>query len=295
MKVAIIGGGAIGTVFAAVLHRAGHDVVLCARRSPAEGVRVDPLGPVGVPVLTDPAETTGPADWVMVATKAYDVPGAAGWLDALVGPSTKVAVLQNGIDHAARLRPWLPSGTRVVPVLIYLAVETLSPGHVDWSFGDTVTVPADATDFAALFTGTPLRIVPSADFEQAAWRKLLLNLMVNPITTLTDHRLAVLHNPDIRGLARTLLTEAVATARAAGVPLPDEVIAETIAYADALPPADGTSMYYDRLAGRPTEHELIVGAVVRTAAQHGVDVPAARTVLALMRGMNDSHALTRSA
>ncbi|WP_179855579.1 ketopantoate reductase family protein [Paractinoplanes atraurantiacus] len=262
MKVAIIGGGAIGTVFAAVLHGAGHDVVLCARRSPAGGPRVDPLGPVRLPVLTDPAEAR-PADWVMVATKAYDVPGAAGWLGALVGPHTRVAVLRNGIDHAARLRPWLPSGTRVVPALIHLAVQTLSPGHVDWSFGDTVRVPADATDFAALFAGTPLRIVPSADFEQAAWRKLLLNLMVPS-------------DPVIRALAPALLAEAVTTARAAGIPLPDEAITETIAY------ADGASTHH----GRPTEHELIVGAVVRTAAQHGVDVPAARTVLALMRGMN---------
>ncbi len=290
--VAVIGSGAIGSVFGTVLHESEHHVVLCVRRATASGHRrVDRRGDVRevtLPVLDDPAEVTGPVDWVLLATKAYDVPGAADWLRALVGPGTTVVVLQNGVDHGARLRPWLPSSARILPALMYLAVEVAAPGHIDWSFGDLVTVPAgpDADRFAALAAGTPLRVVPTTDFAAAAWRKLLLNVALNPTTTLTDQRLTVLGDPSVRSLVRTMLTEVLATAWAVGVSLPSSPVQDTIDFADGLPPGDGSSMFYDRLAGRPTEHELIVGAVVRAADEHGVAVPVCRTVLALLRGLN---------
>ncbi|XVU21896.1 2-dehydropantoate 2-reductase [Actinoplanes sp. CA-054009] len=296
VKVAIVGAGAIGSIFAAVLTEKGADVRLCARTDSGHGrLRVDQQGrvhDVGVTVLTDPGQVTEPADWVLVATKAHDVPSAAGWLEALTGPRTTVAVLQNGIDHEARLRPWVRPGTPILPALLYLASEVRGPGQIDWSFGTRVTVPAgpEATRFAELLAGTGLDVDARADFTQAAWRKLLVNMVANPITTLTDQRLGVLQNADIRLLTQSLLAEALITARAAGVDLPWSAIQDTIDFADGLPPTDGSSMYYDRRSGRPTEHELIVGAVVRTAARHGVQVPVTAAILALLRGMNDKPA-----
>src|SRR5690242_4905063 len=100
-KVAIVGVGAIGSVVASLLEAAGrHEVVLCVRR-PLAGLTVEsPDGPVRVraAVMTDPG--AAPAmDWVIVATKAYDVPGAAKWLERLRARATPVAVLQNGVEH----------------------------------------------------------------------------------------------------------------------------------------------------------------------------------------------------
>ncbi|MEV4279087.1 2-dehydropantoate 2-reductase [Actinoplanes xinjiangensis] len=317
-RVAVIGAGAVGTVVAAAAVDAGHDVVVCARRPIDRLVveRADSVREIDVPVLVDPSEATE-VDWVLLATKAQDAAGAAAWFGPLIGPNTTVVVLQNGVDHAERIGPLVPRGTRVLPALVYVAAESLGPGHVLHRMGARITVPgapgttfdaaratfdepstaragrvcATATDpadrFAALLDGSWLHVERVADFSTAAWRKLLTNVGANPVTSLTMKRMSVIqHEPAVRELTRALLDEAIAVGRAAGARLSDADIEHTLEIYDGFAGDDGTSMLYDRLAGRATEHELITGAVVRLGEQHGVPVPLNRAILALMHGVN---------
>jgi 2-dehydropantoate 2-reductase len=337
-RVAVIGAGAVGTVVAAAAHDAGHDVVLCARRRPPRLVveRADGIRDLDLPVLVDPGEATE-ADWVLLATKAQDVPGAAAWFGGLIGPDTTVVVLQNGVDHADRVRPLLPAGTTLLPALVYVAAEMLEPGHVLHRQGARLTVPGrpdtapaeyhsgftaplpaaplpaaplpaaplpDAPPtaaappvrasgaepgprFAALLAGSSLGVEQVADFRTAAWRKLLTNVAANPITSLTLQRMSVIqHDPSVRALTRALLQEAVRVGAADGARLTAEDVDRTLEIYDGFAPGDGTSMLYDRLAGRATEHELITGAVVRLGDARDVPVPLNRAILALMRGVN---------
>ncbi|MEU4624651.1 2-dehydropantoate 2-reductase [Actinoplanes sp. NPDC023801] len=316
-RVAVIGAGAVGTVVAAAAVDAGHDVVVCARR-PLDRLiveRADSVREIDVPVLTDPGDATE-VDWVLLATKAQDAAGAAAWFGPLTGPNTTVVVLQNGVDHAERISPLVPRGTRVLPALVYVAAESLGSGHVLHRMGARITVPgapgtADtgarpsfdepaptavranprATDpadrFAALLTGSWLHVERVADFPTAAWRKLLTNVGANPVTSLTMKRMSVIqHEPAVRDLTRALLDEAIAVGKAAGARLSDADLEHTMDIYDGFAGDDGTSMLYDRIAGRATEHELITGAVVRLGEQHGVPVPLNRAILALMHGVN---------
>ena len=317
-RVAVIGAGAVGTVVAAAAVDAGHDVVVCARRRLDRLVveRTDGVRELDVPVLVDPGEATE-ADWVLLATKAQDAAGAAAWFGPLIGPNTTVVVLQNGVDHAERIGPLVPRGTRVLPALVYVAAESLGPGHVLHRMGARITVPgapgtasdgararfdtpvpetavrADrtATDpaerFAALLDGSWLHVERVADFPTAAWRKLLTNVGANPVTSLTMKRMSVIqHDPAVRELTKALLDEAIAVGKAAGAALTDADVDHTLEIYDGFAGDDGTSMLYDRLAGRATEHELITGAVVRLGERHGVPVPLNRAILALMHGVN---------
>lgn len=315
-RVAVIGAGAVGLVVAEAAHNAGHDVVLCARTRPERLVieRSDSIRELHVPVVIDPSEART-ADWVLLATKAQDVAGAAAWFDGLIGPETTVVVLQNGVDHAERVGPLLPAGVTLLPALVYVAAELLERGHVLHRKGARLTVQGcpdtagpesfaafDATPsasagsatstlpgerFAALLAGSGLAVEQVADFRTAAWRKLLTNAGANPVTALTMQRMAVIQQEDaVRTLTRALLHEAVAVGRAAGAALTEADVARTFEMYDAFAPEDGTSMLYDRAGGRATEHELITGAVVRLGDQHGVDVPLNRAILALMRGLN---------
>src|SRR5580765_1247925 len=103
-RIAIVGVGAIGGVVASLLQSSGrHELVLCTRRpmkglvveSPAIGLRSDmdaeirPEVRINAKICTQPEEAE-PVDWVMIATKAYDVPSAAGWLEFLRGEETPV-------------------------------------------------------------------------------------------------------------------------------------------------------------------------------------------------------------
>jgi 2-dehydropantoate 2-reductase len=241
-------------------------------------------------VLSDPAQAK-PVDWVLVCTKTHQTAAAGPWLARLCTPATRVAVLQNGIDHVARVEP-LARGASIVPVLVYYNGERLAPDRVRIRHaGPHDAVVADdepGRAFVDLFDGTPLRIVRSADFATLAWRKLLINAVANPITALTLQRQAVLRRPDVQELCRSILDEAVAVARAEGVKLAEDETARTIATLENFSGELGTSMYFDRLAGRRLEAEALTGAIVAAGDRHGMAMPLNRALLTLLRAINDA-------
>jgi 2-dehydropantoate 2-reductase len=141
---------------------------------------------------------------------------------------------------------------------------------------------------AALGPPGPVDVELSPDFFTEAWRKLLTNVAASPVTALTGRTLDVLGSPGILPLARGLLTEAVAAGAAAGARLSGADVSATLDFYAGFRPDAGTSMLEDRLAGRPTEHEEITGAVVRAADRHGLVVPLNRAVLALLAAASPS-------
>jgi 2-dehydropantoate 2-reductase len=283
-----IGGGAAGSLAAA----ASHDVVACVRQPIARLTLERPEGVVEPPltVLSDPAQAA-PADWVLLCTKAHQTAAAAPWLERLCTPVTFVAVMQNGIDHVARVRP-LVKGATVVPVLVYYNGERLAPDRVRLRrAGNFDVVAADDTGgraYAKLLEGTPLRVLLSEDFATLAWRKLLINAIANPITTLTLQRQAVLRQPDMQELGRAIAEEAVAVARADGAKLADDEAARTLVTLMTFSGELGTSMYFDRLAGRQLEVEALTGAIVAKGERYGIPTPLNRTMLTLLRAINDA-------
>jgi 2-dehydropantoate 2-reductase len=284
-RIAVIGAGAIGGVLAQAACQAGHDVTLCVRTPiPSLSVARDgEASQVPVRVTADPGSLAGPASWVLLTTKGYQTAGAAPWLRKLAGPDTVVVAVQNGVDHTERLAPLRPPGP-VLPALAYIAARRDGPGRVVHVSGRRVVVPRGAagTAFAALLADGPVDVELSRDFLTAAWRKLLTNVAANPVTALTGRTLDVLGSPGIPALVHGLLSEAVAAGTAAGARLSAADVADTLDFYARFLPGTGTSMLEDRLAGRPTEHEEITGAVVRAGDRHGVDVPLNRAVLALL-------------
>jgi 2-dehydropantoate 2-reductase len=130
-RIAIVGVGAIGGVVASLVQSTGrHELTLCVRKPLAELVVDTPGGVMRIDatVLTDPAEAR-PVDWVMVATKAYDVAGAAKWLERLCAEGAPVAVLQNGVEHRERLAPYV-AADRIVPVIVDCPAERKSPERI---------------------------------------------------------------------------------------------------------------------------------------------------------------------
>jgi len=291
--VAVIGLGSIGGAIAGSLCAAGrHDVIACTRR-PVERLFLERAeGDAEIPLrnVTKPAETE-PVDWVLLCTKVHETPSTAPWLARLCEPSTRVAVMQNGIDHVARVAP-LVGGATVVSTLVYYNGERLAQDRVRLRrAGDfDLVVPDDAAGraFAYLLEGTALRVLMSADFTTLKWRKLLINAIANPITALTLQRQAVLRRDDIRALCLAILDEAIAVARADGARLTDDEAAQTISTLLTFSPEFGTSMYFDRLAGRPLEVEALTGSIVASGERYGIATPLNRALLALLRAVSDA-------
>jgi 2-dehydropantoate 2-reductase len=293
LSVAVVGLGGVGGGAAGSLAAAGrHDIVACMRQPIARFTLERAEGTVEAPLrlLTDPAQAK-PVDWVLVCTKTHQTAAAGPWLARLCTPVTRVAVLQNGIDHVARVAP-LACGATIVPVLVYYNGERLAPDRVRirhaGSYDAVVADDEPGRAFVDLFEGTPLRIIRSGDFATLAWRKLLINAVANPITALTLQRQAVLRRPDVQELCRGILDEAVAAARAEGVKLAEDETARTIATLHNFSGELGTSMYFDRLAGRRLEVEALTGAIVAAGERHGMAMPLNRALLTLLRAINDA-------
>jgi 2-dehydropantoate 2-reductase len=285
--VAVVGVGAIGGVAAARLCAAGRGVVLCVRTRFDALVVESPYGELKVtpPVATRPG-AVGPTPWVMLATKAHQTAGAADWLRALATPRTTIAILQNGVEHAERVRPHA-NGAALLPVVVDCRAEPIAPGRIVQHTAADLTVPdTDAgRAFVALCEGAGLGARVTADFATAAWRKLCLNVAGGAVTALTDRPLGVVRRPDVAEVARALIRECIAVGRAEGARL-DEALADEIVDAMIEGPADaGTSMLTDRRRGRVLEVDARNGAVVRIGARHGIATPVSAAVTALLAAL----------
>ncbi len=274
--IAVVGPGSVGTFFAAHLAAAGNDVVACARRPFREYVVDSPESPVRVPahVVTDPEELAGPADWVLVTVKAHHTDGAAPWLRQLCRASTKVVVIQNGVEGAERVAPHA-GDAEVVPAVVYCGAELLEPGHIAHRQDGTLILPDTPTghQVVELFVGTPAVVRATDRYLTDAWRKLGLNVMFNGITALTMRPISVVSRPGVSDVARQLLHETWAVARAEGADLSVEAADELVDGLSNVRDGGPTSMLQDRRAGRPTEHDALYGAVVRAGRRHGIPTP----------------------
>jgi 2-dehydropantoate 2-reductase len=296
MRIAIIGAGAIGAVIAGAARDSGHDVWVCVR-TPIDSLVLERDGEeqtLGVHIASSPSELpAGPVDILWITTKATDTASAASWIGAACGPQTLVASAQNGLDHSARLADWVPA-QQVAPTLAYVAAERLSPGRVRHLAGNLLVVPepAGATITDAVSEGG-LLVRSTGDMLTACWRKLLGNLVANPITALTRRRIGVMREEGVAELARGLLSEAVEVGVAEGARLSqrdiDVVVEGTTTYGDTT----GSSMLYDILDGRPLEYRYITGEVVRRGRAHGIATPLNSTIFTLLsaldQGRGDTH------
>ena len=281
----MVGPGSVGLFFAAHLAAAGHDIVACARRPFDRYVVESQTHAVDTAamVLTDPAEVAGdPFDWVFVAVKAHQTEGAADWLRRLCGPATRVVVAQNGVEHD-RVVPFV-NGATVIPAVVYCGAELIEPGRITHHQSAHLVVPAsaDADALVELFADALPEIRPTDEFATPLWQKLSLNVTANGLTALTRRDLRVFAEPSMQDAARRLLRECFSIGRAEGAALDDAVADRIVESMGARTTAGGTSMYYDTIAGRPTEHDAIYGAALRAARRHEIDVPAIELVHALL-------------
>jgi 2-dehydropantoate 2-reductase len=285
-RIGIVGVGAIGGVTAALLQQAGHELLLCTRRPMAElSVETpDGLVRVGRTFVTNPAEASA-VDWVIASMKAYDVAGAAKWLERLCAKGAPIAVLQNGVEHRERFAPYVPM-EKILPVMVDCPAERQAPERIRQRGVMHLKVPDGAlgTSFVKLFAGTAADASVVPDFLSVVWRKLCFN-SAGVLSALTMQPAGVVRSETMGNVALEIIRECAAVAKAEGAKL-EENIAETILSAQRTAPANGiNSMLADRQAGRPVEIDARNGVIVRLGRKYGIPTPANGMAVALMEAM----------
>jgi 2-dehydropantoate 2-reductase len=299
VRIAVVGAGAMGSIFGARFTQGGHDTVLVDVVAPL----VETIGDEGVtivrgegrtvtrlPATLDPA-SVGAVDIVVFFVKCYHTRSAAELARPLVGPGTVVASLQNGWGNGDVLASIYPAEQLVVGVT-YNSGLVVEPG--------VVVHPADQPTFVGTFVegaeagagalaealnDSGLATTIAAPVRPEIWKKLILNAATLPASALTGMTAGEFGASEhTRALAVETAREATAVARALGYEIdPEERIAVMLDLLERAGPSKG-SMVQDFEAGRRTEIDVISGAVVRAADEHAVPVPLNRTLYRLVNG-----------
>lgn len=293
-KIAVVGVGAIGGALAGDLADLGrHELVLCTRTHFDRLLVEHPNGctEVSLAMAHDPKgareafSNAAAPDWVLLATKAHQSRGAAPWLDALCSPHTRVAILQNGVDHEERIRALVPAETALVPVVIQLPSDKRGPGDIVQSHTGLLFVSDDhdGRAFADLFAGarTPVRATP--DFRSQAWWKLISNAAIGGVCALALQPNRIAGEEGVRELVLALMREVAAVGRADGAHLPEDAPDRVLAMVIGAAPDHWSSISVDRREGRPMEWEVRNAVVGRLGRRYGVDTPLNDAITALLR------------
>ncbi len=293
MRIAVFGAGGVGGYFGARLQQAGEEVAFVARGRHLEAIRADglriesPLGDAHLEVVAsdDPAEI-GPVDVVLVATKTFQLDEAIDAIAPLVGETTLLVPLLNGIEAPDRLAAALPRGT-VAGGLCRIVAFVAEPGairhigvepYLAVGLRDGGSDPrVEALVAAARRAGVTAESPP--DIETAMWRKFLMVVSWGAIGAVSRAPMGqLLAHPGTRALLREALDEIVRVAAARDVDLGGHAAADALAFYRTLPPDGTTSLQRDVAEGRPSELDAWSGAVVRLGGASGVETPVHRFV-----------------
>ncbi|RQH00783.1 ketopantoate reductase family protein [Natrarchaeobius oligotrophus] len=300
MEIVVFGAGSLGSLVGGLLARErAHDVTLVARRDHADAVRESGLRVEGeLEARVDPTATTDgrelAADVAIVTVKTADTAAAAEAL--ATGSFDAVLSLQNGMGNEETL-----AGALDAPVLAgtasYGAIRR-EPGVVECTGLGEVVVGARGGGSSHLadrvgrtFAAAGLETAVADDMPRRLWEKLAVNAGINPITALADvDNGAVLERAAIE-VARVTARETARVARACGVDLSDRDAVAAMEAVATDTAANASSMRQDVRAERRTEIDAINGYVVDRADERGLEVPANRTLTALVRSWERARGL----
>jgi 2-dehydropantoate 2-reductase len=289
-RIAVMGAGAVGCYYGGMLARAGHEVTLVGRPAHVEAVRREGLRihtqafDERVPVRASTgADAAHGAELVLFAVKSPDTEAAGRALAPFLGRDAAILTLQNGVDNAERLAATL--GREVMPVAVYVAVEMAGAGHVrHHGRGELLIGRGGAAEtIAAAFRAAGVPVEVSDNVTGALWAKLVINCAYNALSAITQLPYGrLVQGAGVPALMRDVVDECLAVARAARVQVPGDMHAFVQGLAQTMP-GQLSSTAQDLARGKKSEIDHLNGVVVRKGEALGVRTPVNRTLLALVK------------
>lgn len=292
MRIAVMGAGAIGGYYGAVLQQAGHEVAYIARGEhlramQQRGLVIDSVNGgfhlTRVEATDDPT-AVGPVDLVLFCVKSQDTRQAAEQCRPLVGPSTAVLTLQNGVENDRILAEVLGE-RQVLAGACRISATIAEPGvirqpspfrHITFAELDG-SRSARAQAILSVFEEAGIPAELSDDPGRVLWEKFLFLAPLAGITAVTLAPVgAVRDTPEAWRMLVEAIEEVDRVARARGINLPPDAVERTLEAVRRAPADMKSSMQQDREKGRYLEVDALSGAVVRLGAEAGVSTPVHR-------------------
>ena len=299
MKIAILGCGAMGSVYAGLLASAGHEVwAVDTWRDHVEAMRTKGLrlegasGDRTVKVnATLTASDAGVCDLVIIATKARDVETAARAAKSLLGPQTLVLSIQNGLGGPDVTASVLGRERVAVGVVGGFGASMRGPGHAHHNGMELVRlgelsgpVSPRLEAVAEVWRSGGFKVKCFDDIDQLVWEKLICNVCFSGTCAVTERTVGeVMEDPDAFIVASGCAAEAFAVARKRGIKLGfDEPVAYVRDFGSKIPNAR-PSMLLDLMAKRRSEIDAINGAIPPAAKALGLAAPYNEVISGLVR------------
>lgn len=301
-RVAVIGAGAMGSLFGGLLAEGGLDVTLIdvwkdhIDRIRRDGLRMTGHGgdrTIPIKAATDPREV-GTADVVIVQTKARHTQSAIESARPLLHGLTAVVSFQNGLGKEEILSA-VVGEEHVIGGTTAQGANVIEPGLVRNS-GDLTTrigeLNGSLTDrikkIGEAFNAAGLKTVVSTDIKLDIWKKMMANVAINPMSALGNFRVGELFEvPEVKEIIFEAVEEAAKVAAAEGISLSVNAAKEVLLQIQGKG-GTGTGrsgMLIDVMARRKTEIDVINGAIVRLGRKHGIPTPINKTLVAAVKGL----------
>ncbi len=304
MKVTILGAGAMGCLYASYLARNPELELVLADHNPEKVAEINRSGLVKeesgrkfrIPVkAVVSGENPVPTDVLMLFVKAHQTYDALKSNAGMIGPDTTVVSLQNGMGNYVEISKFVPLNRIVIGTSNHNSTR-LGYGHflhaadgktIIGSFNPESSRVQQVKD---LFNGTGLDITSSPDVRRLIWRKLLINMSINPLTMLLRVKNGFLQ-ADRPGWACvcSIVREGLAVAKADGVEFDEAEILELIRMISLLTRSGCSSMYQDLQNRRQTEIDFINGTVVKLARKYRIPVPCNALLVNMVHAVENAY------
>lgn len=290
MKIAVMGAGAVGCYFGALLARAGHEVVLIGRPALVEQVRRKGLwlesaaytGAVSLQADTEASAIDG-AQLVLFCVKSGDTQGAGEAIAPHLSPDAFVLSLQNGVDNAQRLSAAI--GRQAVPAVVYVATAMAGAAHVvHHGRGELLIGPSPVSEeIAALLAQAAIPTQVSEQVVEALWNKLVINCAWNALSAISNQPYGkLLESEGVTRLMRQVFDECLAVAGAAGIGLQEALWGAVLDIGVGMA-GQRSSTAQDLARGRRSEIDHLNGYVVRLGETFGIATPVNATLHRLVK------------
>jgi 2-dehydropantoate 2-reductase len=294
-KVYILGAGAIGSIFGALLSQK-NNVILIGSKS-----HIDKINEKGLSIsgsvnkifnLKTDVEIQHPLDnsLIILTTKAHDSYRALKKIKNLVRKSTIILIIQNGLGIKQKLHQMTKG--KILRGITTIAAEFFKPGKIKFWDGETIIEHnAAGEQIAETFNKSDIKTMISKNIQTEIWKKMMFNCVINPLTALFQVRNCEICNDTLEKVREKILDECIKVGKAENIIFPAKIKDEL---GKKIPQyTNFSSMYQDIIKNKKTEIEFLNGKIVELGEKHNIPTPVNETLVCFIKYLEEKNGIPR--
>lgn len=283
-KIIIFGGGAIGSVFAALLSKK-YDVLLIGRKAHVEDINRHGLKLTGdinkkfyIKAATD-IKTIEPQTVIFLTVKAHETRDAIVSIKDKLKNDTEIICLQNGLGPEDIVKNLVTN--KVIRAITFINSVFLEPGKVELRVLAKTIVPVEEEEIAKILMGLSIPTQVTDNINEEVWKKLIVNCVVNGLGSILEVENNKLQSEYLKEIKKEIIRECIAVAKKEGIIIQSSIAEAIDKFIPTSPNINSTLQ--DLLQHKATEIDFLNGAIVQLGNKYKVKTPVNNTIWSLIK------------